>query len=82
MDTSEAKLGGYLFFPVSYSWYLMIFARLEFLFLLCLLAKTNKCVDFIHVSETAKASIQNRNSSSARGRRLYYFLIIAALYIH
>jgi len=34
MDTSEAKLGGYLFFPVSYSWYLMMFAKPEFSFLL------------------------------------------------
>lgn len=82
MDTSEAKLGGYLFFPVSYSWYLMMFARPEFLFLLCLLTKTNKCVDFIHVSETAKVSIQKRNLSSARGRKLYYLLILTVLYTH
>lgn len=81
MDTSEAKLGGYLFFPVSYSWYLMMFARPEF-FLLCLLTRTNKCVDFIYVSETAKASIQKKNLSSDRARRLYYFLIITVLYTH
>lgn len=72
MDTSEAKLGGYLFFPVSSSWYLMMFAKPEFLFLLCLLIK-NKCVDLIHVSENAKAPIQKRNLSSARRKGIMTF---------